>query len=80
MVNDVVHHVVHETTDFVFLSKNIFHGSSSNQIVDHAVYDLVNHMVDHVVHEWSTILLDFVVDYIVDRVVHHVVHHTVQFY
>ena len=36
------------------------------------VYDLVNHMVDHVVHEWSTILLDFVVDYIVDRVVHHV--------
>ena len=41
------------------------------QIVDHAVYDLVNHMVDH---EWSTILLDFVVDYIV---VHHVVHHTV---
>ena len=44
--------------------------------MDHTVYDLV----DHVVHEWSTILLDFFVDYIVDRVVHHVVHHTVQFY
>ena len=52
MVIDVVPHVVHEIIDVLFLSKNLFHRSSSNQIVDHAVYDWVNHMVDHVVHDF----------------------------
>ena len=64
------------TKSFILCFYQKIYSIEVHQIVDHAVYDLVNHMVDHVVHEWSTILLDFFLDYIVDRVVHHMV----QFY